>query len=78
MKTISLSTEKTTKQNLTTQEASDIYGPSVAWFERARWNGTSPPYIKLGRKVLYPISELEKYFADRVRRSTSSTGKEVA
>ena len=60
-----------TKINLNEQEASAQYGPSVHWFRRARWSGDGPMYIKLAGKVLYPRDELDKFFAERLRRSTS-------
>ena len=58
------------KQNLTEQEAT-VYGPSVHWFRRARWKGDGPKFIKLANKVLYPVEELERYFSERLVRSTS-------
>jgi hypothetical protein len=48
-----------------------VYGPSVDWFRRARWKGDGPAYIKLAGRVLYPVVELEAYFAARVVKSTS-------
>lgn len=59
------------KLNLTEGEAAAEYGPSVHWFRRARWEGNGPRFIKLAGKVLYPRTELEAFFAARLRRSTS-------
>lgn len=63
-----------TKRNLTEVEAAEIYGPSVAWYRRARWQGDGPVYVKLSGKVLYPVDELERFFAGRLRKSTSDPG----
>ena len=65
------------KLNLTVTEASKAYGMSVAWFNRERWKGTGPRFLKMEGKagrVLYPVEELEKFFASRLRRSTSDHG----
>jgi hypothetical protein len=62
------------KKNFTEVEASEVYGPSVAWFRRKRWEGDGPQFIKLSGMVLYPIEELEAYFASRLRKSTSDPG----
>ena len=51
--------------------ASEYSGLSVAWFQRSRWDGSGPPFAKIGRAVRYKISDLEKYFTDRKRSSTS-------
>jgi len=65
------------KKNLTEKEASEVYGPSVAWFRRKRWEGDGPKFIKLPGMVLYPIKELEAYFSSRLRSSTSDPGSAV-
>lgn len=62
------------KRNLTDKEASESYGPSVAWFRRKRWEGGGPKFIKLPGMVLYPVEELDSYFASRLRCSTSDPG----
>jgi hypothetical protein len=62
------------KKNYTEKEASYIYGPSVAWFRRKRWEGDGPQFIKLTGMVLYPVDELESYFSSRIRKSTSDPG----
>lgn len=59
------------KKNINEQEASELYGPSVHWFRRARWKGDGPRFIKLAGAVLYPITELDTYFNARLVKSTS-------
>jgi predicted DNA-binding transcriptional regulator AlpA len=53
--------------------AAAITHMSRAWFQRARWAGTGPPYIKVGRAVRYRLDELIAWFEDRKRTSTTST-----
>jgi predicted DNA-binding transcriptional regulator AlpA len=59
---------------VTEREAAQQYGMSVAWFQRRRWDGTGPSFMKVGRAVRYPRAELDRYFAARLRRSTSDDG----
>lgn len=62
----------TNQLNIDEKQAASEYGPSVHWFRRARWKGDGPSFIKLGGKVLYPRTELDRFFASRLVRSTSS------
>jgi len=62
------------KKNYTEKEAAEVYGPSVAWFRRKRWEGDGPLFIKLPGMVLYPVEELEAFFKSRLRKSTSDPG----
>lgn len=49
-------------QLLTTQQAAEFLGVSVAFLERDRWAGARVPYIKVGsRAVRYQQSDLEQY-----------------
>jgi predicted DNA-binding transcriptional regulator AlpA len=52
--------------------ASVVTGMSTAWFQRARWAGNGPPYVKVGRAVRYRLDELVSWFEDRKRTSTSA------
>ncbi len=63
--------EKASLGALTEKEASLEYGMSVPWFQRKRWDGSGPPYYKVGRSVRYPRAELRKFFGNRLRKSTS-------
>ncbi len=40
------------------------------WRKR-RWRGDSPPYVKLGNRVLYRRSDVERWLAEHTFRSTS-------
>lgn len=64
--------------NIDEHEAARRYGPSVHWFRRARWAGGGPSFIKLAGKVLYPVAELESFFAAHVVSSTSAKASHQA
>jgi len=64
------------KGALNEREAAAEYGLSTAWFQRKRWDGTGPRYLKVGRAIRYPRVELDKYFSARLRTSTSDQGRE--
>jgi excisionase family DNA binding protein len=49
-------------QLLTTEQAAEFLGVSVAFLERDRWAGARVPFIKVGsRAVRYKQSDLEQY-----------------
>ena len=39
-----------------------------------RWNGKTPPYLKMGKKILYDLEEIERFEAQKVRHNTSQHG----
>jgi predicted DNA-binding transcriptional regulator AlpA len=43
---------------LTEREAAVWSGYSVAYFQRARWDGKGPRFIKLGRNIRYREEDL--------------------
>jgi len=49
-------------QLLTTPQAAEFLGVSVAFLERDRWAGARVPYIKVGsRAVRYQQTDLDQY-----------------
>lgn len=54
-----------TDEFLTTREAAALTKLSVAWFERAPWERSGPPYLKCGRAVRYLKAELLQWWAGR-------------
>lgn len=63
-------------QLLTTQQAAEYLGVSVAFLERDRWAGARVPFIKVGsRAVRYQLNDLEQYVQSCRRRSTSEVSK---
>jgi len=57
------------------RQASRIDGLSVAWHQRKRWDGSGPPYRRIGRTVRYRLSELIGWLEERSVRSTSDLEK---
>lgn len=39
-----------------------------------RWNGKTPSYLKMGKKILYDLEEIERFEAQKVRHNTSQQG----
>lgn len=57
---------------LTTKQAAEILGVSVAFLERDRWAGARVPFIKIGsRAVRYRLSDLLAYIESCIHYSTS-------
>lgn len=49
-------------------EAAELFGLNVHWLRRKRCikDEHSPPYTKLGKRVLYPVNELEQFLQQRI------------
>lgn len=64
-------TSQTAKFELLTQEelAAEL-GKSVAWAERARWNGSGPAFVKIGRSVRYRRSAINAWLESQSRTWT--------
>ena len=60
---------------MTEREISAKFRLTVSWLRAARSRGGGPRFVKLGRKVLYDVAEVEKYLAERVVASTSEVAK---
>jgi predicted DNA-binding transcriptional regulator AlpA len=61
------------KLHLRTPEAADYLGLSVSNMEKMRFRGEGPAYAKLGRLVVYAISDLEVWVNARKRTFTLDT-----
>ncbi len=57
--------------NVDTRQAAELIGMSKRTLEKWRGEGTGPPFLKLGRRVLYSVADLEEWLRSRRRRSTS-------
>ena len=55
----------------TQAEAAPKLRKSLSWFERNRWAGTGPRYLKVGRSVLYLGADLNSWLKAQARSSTS-------
>jgi predicted DNA-binding transcriptional regulator AlpA len=53
------------------QEAARFLGLSVSTLNKLRLSGNGPRYMKLGRRVLYDLRDLEQWAAQRKRNHTS-------
>jgi hypothetical protein len=60
------------KRTVSEKEAASIYPYSRSWFQRARWAGNSPPYLKVRGRVMYPLDELDKWFTSYGLRTSTS------
>jgi len=58
----------------TTDQAAAYLGLSPTTLETLRTRGGGPPFVKLGRRVVYRSEDLATWLAHRVRRSTSDPG----
>ena len=47
--------------SLSEKEASSILGLTVKSLQKRRWEGLPPPYLKIGRKVRYRLSDILEY-----------------
>lgn len=61
-------------QRVRTDLAAEVLGLKGRTLEKWRVLGFGPPYLKLGRIVVYDLRELERWAASRARSSTSDTG----
>jgi predicted DNA-binding transcriptional regulator AlpA len=64
----------TPQRALTIEEAAAYVGLSTWTLDKLRSRGGGPPYIKLGRRVVYLIEDLNGWLATRRRTSTSDLG----
>jgi len=64
------------KRMLIAEDAAAYLGLATQTLAKLRLSGDSPPYFKVGRRVLYDRDELNAWLAARRRRSTSDQGEE--
>ena len=62
------------QQRLGTNDAARFLGLSHRTMEKWRLQGLGPGFLKVGRRVLYDLRDLEDYLASCRRRSTSDPG----
>jgi predicted DNA-binding transcriptional regulator AlpA len=58
-------------RRLRTPAAADYTGYSESTLEKKRLSGDGPPFIKLGRSVVYDTRDLDAWLAERRLNSTS-------
>lgn len=59
------------KHILIARDAAQYLGLAPQTLAKLRWAGTSPPFYKLGRHVVYDRADLDRWLSARRRRSTS-------
>jgi predicted DNA-binding transcriptional regulator AlpA len=60
------------KQILIARDAAAYLGLAKQTLAKLRWAGTSPPYHKIGRKVVYDRADLDAWLVTRRRSNTAS------
>ena len=58
-------------RRLRTPAAADYLGYSESTLEKKRLTGEGPPFIRLGRAIVYDTRDLDAWLAARRARSTS-------
>jgi predicted DNA-binding transcriptional regulator AlpA len=58
---------------LRTPAAADYLGYSESTLEKKRVTGDGPPFIRLGRAIVYDTRDLDAWLAERRATSTSDT-----
>lgn len=58
------------------KEVAPILRVSVSWLQKARVRGTGPHFVKIGRKVLYPLCAVQAFRTANLFESTSEFGAE--
>ena len=58
-------------RRLRTPAAADYLGYAESTLEKKRLTGDGPPFIKLGRLIVYDTRDLDSWLAERRARSTS-------
>jgi excisionase family DNA binding protein len=71
-----VSTEEAERAVLPTDVAAAYLGLSPKTLETLRTRGGGPPFLKLGRRVVYRKADLDTWLAARVRHSTSDPGQQ--
>jgi hypothetical protein len=61
------------QRKLDTRAAATYSGLARSTLEKLRVFGGGPSYIKIGRRVLYDVTDVERWLVDHRRRSTSDT-----
>ena len=60
------------QKRLCAKEAASYIGLSHSTLAKYRTTGEGPPFMKIGRKVLYDVAVLDDWLASRVHQSTSA------
>ena len=61
-------------RHLNQVELADRWGLSPRTLENWRWRGEGPPFVKIGRKVVYRLVDVEGYEHEQLRTKTLPVG----
>ena len=64
-------------RRLRTEGAAEYVGSTKSTMEKKRVSGDGPPFIKVGRVVVYDTGDLDTWLAAQRRRSTSDRTQEA-
>jgi predicted DNA-binding transcriptional regulator AlpA len=62
-----------TSKKLRVREAADLLRVSKSWLDKKRVAGGGPPFLQLGRRVVYDMKDLENWAASNRRRHTAES-----
>ena len=62
------------QQLINEREVESYIGISINTLRKWRWEGKGPQFVKLGRRVMYRIQDVEAFIAAGSRSSTSDNG----
>lgn len=65
---------KMNKDLITPDMLANRWNITIATLSQWRWSGRGPRYLKLGRKVMYRLQDIENFEEQKVRDHTSSQG----
>jgi predicted DNA-binding transcriptional regulator AlpA len=56
-------------QYISDKEASEKFGYSQSWFQKVRYEGNGPKYVRIKNKgkVLYPLKDLNEWFCSNLK-----------
>lgn len=57
------------------KETAARFGFTVSWLRAARVRGGGPQFVKIGKKVMYRIEDLQAFVAARLVSTTSEVAK---
>ena len=60
---------------LSAASASRYLSMPQATLAKLRWEGSGPPFVKIGKRVFYEPEAIDEWIAARVRTSTSDPGE---
>lgn len=60
---------------MTTDEAAAFLRCSVSFLNQARLTGNGPPFVKMGRRVVYTRTDLEAFIAKRTVQNTAQAAR---